>query len=139
MRTVSLILAGLAAWAPAALAQSWQAYALHPAGYLYSQVNAITPERQYGEVQSHVVFPAVWSGSASSFSILGGAPGLVLGVAPGQVVGLGPGGGAAVWEGDPPTLVSLHNPAWYYSQANATSGQEQVGYFQTAPGQPPGP
>lgn len=82
------------------------------------------------------MFPAVWSGSASSFSILGGAPGLALGVAPGQVVGIGPGGGAAVWAGDPPTLVSLHNPAWYHSQANATSGQEQVGYYRAAPGQP---
>ena len=76
--------------------------------------------------------PAIWSGAANPWIDLStqrSDAGKVFGMSVEHQVGV-LNGHAALWSGTAQSLVDLHPSGTWYSQANATAGNDQVGYAQ---------
>ena len=130
--------ASLLAGAPARAAQTWTVSNLHPDGASESYAVAVSPAYQAGRVLELAggLRPAVWHGTAASYTPIMGPYGGVSGIDSEDKVGACGGRYAALWRGPSHALVDLH-PSWAdVSAALATFGGMQAGYVVVGPGQP---
>lgn len=108
---------------------------LHPAGFVFSQVAALSSSQQVGQVfDGSVTFGAIWSGTAGSFQNLNpaGATSSALLATDGMVQGgyatLAGVSEAGLWSNTVGSFVSLHPGTGYdASQVNGLGGGQQVG------------
>jgi hypothetical protein len=111
----------------------WITIHLHPPGFLRSEVLAVTPSMQGGNLHDSEsrLHSALWAGTATSWSGL--APsGSVYGMQGDRQVGravIGS-GHASLWFGTPESRIDLHPATGAIgSEAAAISGNQQVGNF----------
>jgi hypothetical protein len=113
-----------------AAGQQWTAIVLHQTGVQRSEVFAVTPTRQGGQLGDRAGF---WSGSAASFAALGPVPSDVLTMSPSAQAG-NTAGHATLWAGTPESVISLHPAGWAFSNITALIPGTQVGAVGTTSG-----
>ncbi len=128
----------LVAGAPARAAQTWTVSNLHPDGASASYAVAVSPAYQAGRVLELAggLRPAVWHGTAASYTPIMGPYGGVSGIDSEDKVGAWGGRNAALWRGPSNALVDLHPPWGDVSEALAVFGGTQAGYVVAGIGQP---
>lgn len=112
----------------------WVVSNLTPSGMWDASIYAVSPANQFGTARSVAapayLQPLMWSGSSAAWTSLAspGTGGVIYAADATHQVGAGGGGGAALWSGSASTLISLHPPGLFYSEARAISGANQFGY-----------